>query len=166
MMIKLLLICLIACISQTKWLRYTDADNKFTINYPNNWTKNNNINAIVFLSSKESEKDMFQENVNIMLQDLSKQPMSLEQYTELTKKQVSNNLGTSAILSLKNVTIAGQKGKEFVYDMSYQGKSLKIKQYWFIKGDIAYLFSFTAEQSQYDKYESTAAEMIKSFEFF
>jgi len=91
--------------------------------------------------------------------------MSLEQYTELTKKQVTDNLGASAIISLKNITIAGQKGKEFVYNMNYEGKHLKLKQYWFIKENIAYLFSYTAQPEQYAKYENIATEMIQSFKF-
>jgi len=155
-----------ACTPQTKWLIYTDSTNKFKINYPNKWVKKNNVNAIVFLSPKESDKDLFQENVNLMLQDLSQKPMTLEQYTELTKKQIIDNLGASAIVSLKNATIAGQQGKEFVYDLNYQGRHLKLKQYWFIKGNIAYLFSYTAEASEYDNFESTATEMILSFKFY
>ena len=94
-MAHLLLLCLLACTPQTKWLTYTDAANKFTINYPDKWVKKNNVNAIVFLSPKESDKDLFQENANLMLQDLSQKPMNLEQYTELTKKQVTDNLGAS-----------------------------------------------------------------------
>lgn len=150
--------------SQEKMVKYTGKN--YEMLYPAIWTKQEKSNAIFFLSPKESEKDMFQENINLMLQDLSQQPMNLDQYTELTKKQVIDNFGASAIVSLKSTTIAGQKGKEFVYNMNYQGRSLKLKQYWFIKGNIAYLFSYTAEPSQYEKYEKTATEIIKSFKFF
>ena len=47
--------------------------------------------------------------------------------------------------------------------MDYQERKLKIKQYWFIKGNVAYLFTYTAEPSEYDKYENKATVMIKSF---
>src|SRR6218665_214771 len=115
---------------------------------------------------KRGVQDLFQENVNLTLEDLSQKRMNLEQYTEVTKKQIIDNLGSSAIISLKSTTLAGQQAKEFIYDMNYQGRSLKLKQYWFIKGNIAYLFSYTAEPSKYGKYESTATEMIQSFKFF
>lgn len=162
-MAHLLLLCLLACTPQTKWLTYTDATNKFTINYPDKWVKKNNVNSIVFLSPKENDKDLFQENLNLMLQDLSKKPMNLEQYTELTKKQIVDNLGASAIVSLKNVTISGQQGKEFVYNMNYQGNKLKVKQCWIIKNHNAYLLTYTAEPEQYNKYENIAVEMMNSF---
>ncbi len=101
-----------------------------------------------------------------MLQDLTQQPMNVEQYTELTKKQVTDNLGASAIVSLKSTTLAGQQGKEFIYNMSYKEKTFKVKQYWFIKGKLAYLFTYTAEPLEYEKYESIASDMINSFKFF
>ncbi|HQH17911.1 MAG TPA: PsbP-related protein [Bacteroidales bacterium] len=150
--------------SQEKMVKYTGKNHEML--YPASWAKQEKSNAIFFLSPKENEKDLFQENVNLMLQDLSQQSMSLEQYTELTKKQVVDNFGASAIISLKNTTIAGQQGKEFVYSMNYQGRSLKLKQYWFIKGNIAYLFSYTADPTKYEKYESVVTEMIKSFKIF
>lgn len=147
--------------SQEKMLKYVGKN--YEILYPASWTKQEKSNVIFFLSPKVNEKDMFQENVNLMLQDLSQQPMSLEQYTELTKKQITDNLGTSAIVSIKSTTLAGQQAKEFVYNMDYQGRKLKMKQYWFIKGNVAYLFTYTAEPLEFNKYERTATEMIQSF---
>jgi len=160
--IAIVLMTLGSC-SQEKMIKYTGKN--YEILYPASWAKQEKLNVIFFLSPQENEKDLFQENVNLILQDLSQQSMSLEQYTELTKKQVTDNLGASAIISLKNITIAGQKGKEFVYNMNYEGKHLKLKQYWFIKENIAYLFSYTAQPEQYAKYENIATEMIQSFKF-
>ncbi len=148
------------------WQTYTDNVKHFNMKYPDKWTKQNSANTIIFLSPRESDKDLFQENVNLMLQDLSKQPMNLSQYTELAKKQIIDNLGASAIVSIKKIILAGQQGREIVYYMKYQSKSLKLKQYWFIKESTAYLFTYTAEPSDYDKYESVATTIINSFRFF
>lgn len=148
------------------WLTYTDNVNKFTMNYPKEWTKKEVGNAVAFLSPREDDKDLFQENVNIMLQDLSGQPVTLEQYTELTKKQIADNSGAGAILSQSSTTIGGQKAVEMVYNLNFQGRTLKIKQYWFIKGNKAFLFTYTAEPSQFSKYEETATSVINSFSFF
>jgi len=164
MLLNLLTVLLVAC-SSMNWNEYVDNVNNYKIKYPDKWTKQSMPNGIAFLSPKENEKDMFQENVNLMLQDLSQQPMNLEQYTELTKKQVTDNLGASAIVSLKATTLAGQVAKELVYNMNYQGRSLKLKQYWFVKENTAYLYTYTAEPSKYDKYETTATELIRSFTF-
>ncbi len=164
---KMLQIALVLMIfgscSQEKMLKHTGKN--FEIFYSASWQKQEQASAIYFLSPKENEKDMFQENVNLVLQDLSQQPMNLEQYTELSKKQIIENFGASALVYIKATTLAGQEAKELVYNMNYQGRKLKLKQYWFIKGNTAYLFTYTAEPSQYDKYEKTATEIIRSFTF-
>ncbi len=148
---------------QDNMLKHTGKN--FEIYYPASWHKQEQANVVYFLSPKENEKDMFLENVNLVLQDLSQQPMNLEHYTELSIKQIKENFGDSVIVSMKVTTLAGQEAKELVYNMNYQGRKLKLKQYWFIKGNTAYLFTYTAESSQYDKYEKTATEIIRSFTF-
>lgn len=151
-MLNFIVILLFSVSSLMNWQEYTDNVNHFSLKYPESWEMRHRVGAIVFLTPKEDEHDKFQENVGLMLQDLSQQPMNLEGYTEITKKQIVTNLGESAIISLKSATLAGQQTKEFIYNMNYQGKSLRIKQYWFIKGNVAYLFTYTAELAEYSKY--------------
>jgi eukaryotic-like serine/threonine-protein kinase len=154
------------CLTIPGWLTYTDSQNKFTMNYPKEWTQTTAGNVTAFLSPQEDATDAFQENVNLMLQDLSQQPMDLKQYTEFSKNQIVQAYGASAILSTGSKTIDGQPAVELVYNMSYQGHPLKIKQYWFIKGKIAYLFSYTAQPAKFSKFEDTALAVINSFKFF
>lgn len=147
------------------WQTYIDNVNHFQIKYPDKWKNKLSNNIIIFLSPQENDEDIFLENVNLMLQDLSRESMTLEKYTELTQKQVIDNFGVPAIISLKNTTISEQKTKEFIYDMNYQDRNLKLKQFWFIRDNTAYLFTYTAERSQYDKYDETATQIIQSFTF-
>jgi hypothetical protein len=96
--------------SQIGWKNYSE--NKFSLKYPDSWVVRTSNGAIFFTSPKINSNDSFQENVNLMQQDLSGSPMTLEQYTELTRKQVVDNLGNSAIVSLTNK-------KERFYTLSY-----------------------------------------------
>lgn len=164
-MILVTLFLIASCSFRENWPTYFDNINHFSISYPESWTKEKANGSIAFLSAKESSNDMFCENVNLMLQDLSQQPLTLEQYTNVTKKQVVDNLGVSAILSIKDITLSGQQAKEFIYNMDYQGRKLKMKQYWFVKDNLAYLFTYTAEPSQFDRYESIATKIVTSFKF-
>ncbi|HEV9036357.1 MAG TPA: PsbP-related protein [Puia sp.] len=147
------------------WLTYTSQTGKFSMQYPKEWSPKAQNNAILFLSPKADAQDQFQENVNIILQDLSSQPMTLEQYTDMSKQQLIQAFGAKAVLSQGATTIAGQKAQYMVYSFTYQGRSLKIKGVWFIKGKTAYLLTYTAEPSQYAKYEQTATAIINSFSF-
>ena len=123
-------------------------------------------NAVAFLSPRASARDDFQENVNLMLQDLPAQPMTLEQYTELSKKQITDGYGANAVVSQGAKTIGGQKAVQLIYNMTYKGRPLKIKQFWFIRGKTAWLFTYTAEPAQFTKYEEAATSIINSFTFF
>jgi hypothetical protein len=133
--------------------------------YPKEWSQKAQNNAILFMSPRTDAQDLFQENVNIILQDLSSQPMTLEQYTDLSKKQLVRAFGVNAILSDGATTIAGQKARYLLYNMTYQGHTVKIKSEWFVKEKMAYLFTYTAEPSQFAKYEQTAMAVINSFSF-
>lgn len=147
------------------WLTYTDSANKFTMSYPKEWTQQSSGNVIAFLSPKADANDQFQENVNLMLQDISAQPMTLEQYTELTKKQLADAMGAGANVSQASKVVGGHKAVQLIYNFTYQGRALKIEQYFFVKGKTVYLFSYTAEPSQFAKYEQTATAIINSFTF-
>jgi len=152
--------------SQENMNKYTES--KYEISYPENWIKQQKGKAIFFLAPKENEKDLFQENVNTIVQDLSSQPMTLEEYTNLTKTQITQALGSSAIVSVKDLNFAGQKAKEMVYTMPknpMQGRNLnlKLRQVWFIKSNNAYLLTYTAQNSEYDNYLETAKGIFDSF---
>lgn len=152
--------------SQEKMDKHTDS--KYEISYPERWIKQQKGTTTFFLSPKENEKDLFQENVNVMVQDLSSQQMTLEDYTNLTKQQVTQAFGSSAIVSVKDLNFAGQQAKEMVYNMPknpMQGRNLnlKLRQVWFIKGNNAYLLTYTAQSSEYDNYLETAKGIFDSF---
>lgn len=106
--------------------------------------------------------------MNIIIQDLNGQPMTLEEYTNLTKNQITQALGSSAIVSIKDLNFAGQQAKEIVYTMPknpMQGRNLnlKLRQVWFIKDNNAYLLTYTAQSSEYDNYLKTAKGIFDSF---
>lgn len=164
----LALIMIIGSSSCSQENRNKHSEKNYEISYPASWIKQQKGTANFFLSPKENEKDLFQENVNIMIQDLSNQPMTLEDYTNLTKQQVKQAFGSSSIVSIKDLTFAGQQAKKMVYNMPknpMQGRSqnLKLCQIWFIKENKAYLLTYTAESSEYESYLGTAKEIFDSF---
>src|SRR5437867_13217946 len=61
---------------------YENKDYGVSISYPADWTVQENFQGTIalFASPKETSMDLFQENVNLVAQDLSANPMNLEQY--------------------------------------------------------------------------------------
>lgn len=154
------------CCKQEKLIKYTAES--YEICYPETWSKQIESNMALFLSPKKDKEDMFQENVNVMIQDLSNQPMTLEEYTTLTKQQITQALGSTAIISVNDINFAGQNAIEMIYGMPKNSKvnrnfNLKLWQIWFVKDNKAYLFTYTAEQVEYDNYLDVAKQTIDSF---
>src|SRR5579859_7427601 len=158
-MIKWLL-CLFVVAVVPGWLTYTDVVNKYSIDYPKDWAKATIPTGIAFLSPKEGAGDIFQENVNVMVQDLADQGMTLDQFTTFNKKQLMDNIGAAAIISILPAKLVGESAKVALYSMNYQGHPLKVKQFWFIKNKKSYIFTYTAFPAQYTKYEGVATRVI------
>lgn len=167
--IILLVISFSSCKSQTtEWKKY---DGKaFSISSPSNWerTKNLTEDTFIFKSIKESSSDKFQENFNVIIQDLSSQKMSLEDYSKLTYNQVKQAVGENYISQYKNVSLSNQEAKEMSYILPSnpernQFMNLKVWQKWIIKDDRAYVLTFTAQKEKFDNYVKIAEEMFTSF---
>lgn len=158
----IILIFMVSVNLQLDWLLFNDTVNKINVKYPKSWIVKSNPNSLIILSPKENENDLFQENVNILIQDLKANPLDLQEYTNLTRSQVISQFGESSIISLRNVDINGYKAKEFIYNIVYQGMALKIKQYWFIKDKRAYVLSYTGEPINFPTYEKYASKIIFS----
>ena len=69
---------------------YTNAQWHYSIKYPYSWKKKESrrTGVAAFVSPKESALDVFQENVTIVVQNLSAKPMTLKAYSDLATKQV------------------------------------------------------------------------------
>jgi hypothetical protein len=147
------------------WLTYIDKTYNYSIDYPQDWAKKSLGGLIAFLSPKDGPNDNFQENVNVLIQDLSDHPMTLDQYTELTRNQITQNYGDSAIISMQPATVAGQNAEVAIYNFKYQSRALKVKQYWFVKTQKAFVVTYTAVPDQFTRYDSTATRVMNSFRF-
>ena len=68
----------------TGLLTYDSPDHGIRIKYPAEWTKDEQIpNAVVvFFAPMEGPSDIFLDNVNIIVQDLSAQPTTLDEFTQ------------------------------------------------------------------------------------
>ncbi len=146
-----------------KWLSYKDTLNRYTIEYPANWQKVYFENATAFIRSKENDSSTSQENVNILIQDLSAEPMTLQAYNDLSKKQYIDGYGPSSIISMKDTTFCGQQAEVSIFKMSYGGQPIKLEQLWFILKNTAYLLTYTARPEKFETYRHTAEKLMRSF---
>ena len=82
--------------------------------------------VVIFFSDQKNSSDLFQENLNVLVQDLSAQPMTLAEYTDLSIEQIKLFVSDSKILSSKKITLAGNPANELIY----RGKQEQIDLKW------------------------------------
>ena len=71
--------------------------------------------TVLMLSPLEDKNDKFRENFNIVIQDLSKQPMNLDDYTTLSLGQIKQYFTNEKIIASKEVMLANCKGYLVIY---------------------------------------------------
>lgn len=141
----------------------------FSISFSNKEWKLEDSKEILLLFSKNQTEPDFKNNINIFVQDLSLQPMSLNEYHQLSLSQIEQGTGKNTVENQKDITISGYPAKELIYEIPQdinRGNliGLKIKQAYLIKENKAYLITYTAKTNSFDKDLEKANSVFKSFE--
>lgn len=162
-----LLIVLFGKFFWERWVLKTYVNNAygFSIKYPSWWTYAENINgaAVIFYSPKENELDVLQESINVVVQDLSGQRISIKDYTETAINQMKVVFEDDLeVIETNPMMLGGQYGYKFVFQ-GKGGKGLKYWCSWTIYKNKAYQVTYTSLAKDYDKYYRYASRMVSSF---
>ncbi|RKP50101.1 hypothetical protein D7Z26_20035 [Cohnella endophytica] len=147
---------------------FEDKSNGTSIQYPEDWKLVENAGGAIaaFLAPAEGDNDKFQENVNIIVQDLQGQDITLEQYAQISKDQINQLITDAKIVS--GETFKADDGTEF-YSLIYNGKqgeyTLTWQQVFAIANGKAYIMTYTAEPDSFDKYVDTVGQMADTWIF-
>lgn len=145
---------------------YENGQYGFALKYPANWSfaENKNGAAAIFYSPKESALDIFQENVNIVIQDISQNPMDLDKYTETAITQMQMVFGTNLeILVSAPILIAGHPAHQFIFIGKGPDGNLQYQCRWTLVGTTAYQITYTAIASGYQRHLAPAERIMNSF---
>lgn len=139
----------------------------YSIHYPEDWKPTDKtINAMTQFSINSklsSEKDIFQENVNLTTQDLKGATVNIKEVAGTTIEQVKTMLEDASLISNNTLTVKGKEVQEIIYIASQQSFKLKFRQRFFVQDGTVYILTFTSEQSEYDNYKETVTKMMDSF---
>ena len=150
--------------SETKL--YTNKTYGFRIRYPVDWEVHENMNgaAVIFVSPKDNELDVLQDSVNIVVQDYSKDPISLTDYSEKAEHQVRATFKAAIeILDSSPTTLAGLPAHRFALRSTGPDLNLQYLMVWTMKGYTAYQVTYTSLTSGYELYLPKVQRMIRSF---
>lgn len=146
------------------WKIHTESD--YSIQYPDTFDldKSGQMGtSFILLSKQTSQQDLFRENVNLLIQDLSGQNIDLDKYVEISEGQINTMITDGILIESKRLS---NKNKEF-QRVIYTGKQgqfeFKWQQFYWVENKKAYVLTLTCEINQYDNYVSVGEEIMKTF---
>ncbi len=150
-----------------KVVEYIDTADGIKIKYPENWQKKEAPNlftgeVVTFLPPEGNNADT---SLSIRIEDLSSQPLDLDEYTKSSIKEITSFLKGAKIIDSSSSTLANKSA----YTVSYTGKNDRSElinhlEIWTVKNKKAYIISYKGEPEQFANYLKTVEVMISSFE--
>lgn len=140
------------------YLTHTDATYGFSIKYPSNWEKQNaNGDIQVGFISPDIE------NLSVIVEDLSKNPVKLDEYIKAALPQVQKEIAGFTQVENTRVTMGSMPAQKLVYTGKVSGMDLKFMQMITVVNKKAYVFTYTGTPDEFNKHLATAQNMIGSF---
>lgn len=159
----ILVLFTLLCFGQNKFETYETE--VFKIQYPMNWSlqTSNDFGASFAISSPLlNSEDKFSENVNLIVQNLKGQNVSLDQYVNISKNQLKS-LPKCQFIESKRFSKENLEYHSIIFKAFLQERKLKIQQMYLIKNNFAYVLTFTALEKDYDMYKNTSKKVLNSF---
>lgn len=137
----------------------------FSIQYPTNWnleeTEGTQAQFIV-KGPLTSDKDIFAENVNVITQDLKGMGVTLDQYVDFNKSQLTT-IPNGEMLSSTRKNRDGNDYHTLIFKGTMNSYNLKIMQLYAIKNEVAYVLTFTVMEDEYAQFEKLGKQILNSF---
>jgi eukaryotic-like serine/threonine-protein kinase len=142
--------------TRNNFTTYEDPTHEIKIDYPSNWTKNNNLtleNVVAFRPPLDAA------GIGIYVHKLPVAKISLEEYSDMQVNDLKNQ--TFTIIKSTNTTLADHPGTSVKYSNNVGLQALEV---WTIKDGKAYIIVYIAGKGKYNHYLSSIQTMIDSFE--
>ncbi|HVN65803.1 MAG TPA: PsbP-related protein [Methanomicrobiales archaeon] len=145
------------------WLTYTNTPYGFSLSYPAGWTRQENVgtSVVVFTSPSTGMGDI-PATMRISMEDLTLNPMSLEQYkaAQLAKKQ--------GVAQFNLIYDQAYKGNNFGgWKVAYTGNTGTLMEWvevYVIKSPNAYTLTYSSKEDRYASYVVQMDNMFKTFQ--
>ncbi|MBW4678271.1 MAG: hypothetical protein KME52_31120 [Desmonostoc geniculatum HA4340-LM1] len=89
---------------------------------------------------------------------------TLKESQDLFTKEVKATLSDANIVNSSETTLAKKRANQLIFIGKDGNNSLKNLQVWTLKGNQAYVITYSAAVDDYDRFLPTAEKMIESFE--
>jgi hypothetical protein len=146
------------------WKKMDHAD--FSISYPPDWTLDMSGmmgTKLLAFAPMESARDVFRENVNLIVQDLTGYGVGLDTFTVYSLKQLAEVMADYSLKESVRLQNANGDVHKLVYDGAQGKMPLSFVQYYMMHNEKAYVLTFTAERSRFADWQQTGEQLLRSF---
>jgi hypothetical protein len=140
--------------------------NGYSIQYPADWRLENTGqgNTVFFLfAPSQGAQDSFKENINLTMESLRGNNVSLEKFNELSLQKLKAEVVNFAVVESKKLENADGSFWRSVFTGDLNGYHFQFEQYYFLKNDNAYVLTFVSEVNEFKTYRTTAEDIMNSF---
>lgn len=147
----------------SSWKSYSG--DGYSVKLSSDWSKTKGSSAvdIAFTYNGTGLNDDFAENINVVVQDLKGYDLDLESYKDLSMDQYAEL--DYNVDDIYKKTIDGAKGYFCKVSGEESGINCSILQYFTVIGDNAYVFTFAADEDDFDNLEDEVMEIYETIEF-
>lgn len=138
---------------------YENMEYGIKIEYPSDW-KTTEPEGIIAMFSSPGTNGKPSANLNLVMNDLDGQDMTLPKYNEAVISQLKTSFPDIVFIESGSTVLSNMPAYKVVYTSS----KLKIMQVWTIKNDISYIWTYTAKEDSYTDFLSAIQKMLDSFE--
>jgi eukaryotic-like serine/threonine-protein kinase len=137
----------------------------FSVSYAPGWDRKQGVAGAVvaFLTAQESASDTFRDNVTVVVQALP-QGTTLQDYLDKSLADLPRFLKRFHLIEQQSSTLGGLPARTLHYTGETSGISLENRQMFAVAADRAYLITYSAEPSAYDRFLAGAQQIFDTFE--
>jgi len=144
----------------------TLTQDNYTIQYPSSWELDQSGDlgsSFILFSPLESEQDSFQENINLLIQDLTGMEIDLDKFASISEDQVKTMIPNSNLI--ESIRLKPETGEyhRIIYTGDLGMYHVKYEQYYWMINEQAYILTLTTELDKFDKYKETGERILNSF---
>jgi hypothetical protein len=152
---------------EVEWKKHSNS--KFSISYPENWdlqeSSNSNSEFLILSSQKESENDIFVENVSLLIQQTDKDlNLQLNEFVSSIISQLDGFLIDFELIENTSYTKNGLTFKRLIYTGVKNDIDTYFTQLFCILNGKTFMLTFVSETDNLELYEKTAEQIMNSFE--
>lgn len=142
-----------ACSEDQKMATFEKAGVKLC--YPGNWTSQADPEMeYILMSELEGANDIFQENANVVTEDLP-YSMSASEYMDASMSAMNSMLSNFSKVDRGSQNINGRTAEWMLYNHEMGEYKIRVKVWSLTKGAKAYVITCSSLQSDFDKFAKT-----------